>query len=99
MVLRPNRDDRRAAADGEDVLAGELRRAEARRPGRAGEAEGGRLLLGRGAEVVDERSRAVAVRCGFTFEGVLRADSLGVDGQVRDTAVYARVRGAEEPAA
>ena len=47
----------------------------------------------------NERSRAVAVRCGFTFEGVLRADSLGVDGQVRDTAVYARVRGAEEPAA
>jgi len=42
-------------------------------------------------------SRAVAERCGFTFEGVLRQDSLGVDGRARDTLVYARVRGAEEP--
>jgi len=47
----------------------------------------------------NQRSRAVAERCGFTLEGVLRADSLDVDGQVRDTAVFARVRGAEEPAA
>jgi RimJ/RimL family protein N-acetyltransferase len=38
------------------------------------------------------KSRAVAERCGFTFEGVLRQDSLDVDGQPRDTAVYARVR-------
>jgi RimJ/RimL family protein N-acetyltransferase len=43
------------------------------------------------------RSRAVAERCGFTLEGVLRQDSLGVDGQPRDTVVYGRVRGAEEP--
>jgi RimJ/RimL family protein N-acetyltransferase len=42
------------------------------------------------------RSRAVAERCGFTLEGVLRQDSLGFDGQARDTAVYARVRGIEE---
>jgi RimJ/RimL family protein N-acetyltransferase len=43
------------------------------------------------------RSRAVAERCGFTLEGVLRQDSRGVDGQPRDTVVYARVRGVEEP--
>ncbi len=43
------------------------------------------------------RSRAVAERCGFAFEGLLRQDSLGIDGQPRDTVVYARVRGVEEP--
>lgn len=37
------------------------------------------------------RSRAVAERCGFALEGVLRCDSLGVDGQPRDTCVYAQV--------
>ena len=42
-------------------------------------------------------SRAVAERCGFTLEGVLRQDSLDVDGQPRDTVVYSRVRGVEEP--
>lgn len=37
------------------------------------------------------RSRAVAERCGFELEGVLRRDALGVDGTPRDTAVYARI--------
>lgn len=37
------------------------------------------------------RSRAVAERCGFALEGVLRCDSLGVDGRPRDTCVYAQV--------
>ena len=37
------------------------------------------------------KSRMVAERCGFVLEGVLRCDSLGVDGQPRDTAVYARI--------
>jgi RimJ/RimL family protein N-acetyltransferase len=45
----------------------------------------------------NHKSRAVAERCGFTLEGVLRQDSLDVRGRPRDTAVYARVRGAEEP--
>jgi len=44
-------------------------------------------------------SRKVAERAGFTFEGLLRRDALAVDGQPRDTRVYARVRGAEEPVA
>lgn len=37
------------------------------------------------------KSRSVAERCGFELEGVLRRDALGVDGQPRDTAVYARL--------
>ena len=45
----------------------------------------------------NQRSRAVAERCGFKLEGVLRQDSLGADGEPRDTAVYSRVRGVEEP--
>ena len=39
------------------------------------------------------RSRAVAERCGFELEGVLRRDALGVDGAPRDTAVYSRISG------
>jgi RimJ/RimL family protein N-acetyltransferase len=42
------------------------------------------------------RSMRVAERLGFTLEGVLRQDSLAPDGRVRDTRVYARVRGVEE---
>ncbi|MGQ3052421.1 MAG: GNAT family N-acetyltransferase [Roseateles sp.] len=37
------------------------------------------------------RSRAVAERCGFELEGVLRCEALGIDGTPRDTAVYARL--------
>ena len=44
----------------------------------------------------NERSARVAERAGFTFEGLLRPDALGPDGQPRDTRVYARVRGMEE---
>lgn len=39
------------------------------------------------------KSRGVAERCGFELEGVLRNNTLGVDGAPRDTAVYARIAG------
>lgn len=44
-------------------------------------------------DVRNLRSRAVADRCGFDLEGVLRNDALGVDGAPRDTCVYSRVPG------
>lgn len=37
------------------------------------------------------RSKAVPERLGFTFEGCLRRDSLGADGEIRDTLVYAMI--------
>lgn len=37
------------------------------------------------------RSAAVAKRCGFMLEGVLRHDALGVDGDVRDTMVFSKI--------
>ena len=42
-------------------------------------------------------SRRVAERAGFTFEGLSRRDAIGADGKVRDTSIYSRVRGIEEP--
>lgn len=39
------------------------------------------------------KSRAVAERCGFELDGVLRRDAIGVDGAPRDTAVYSRITG------
>lgn len=44
----------------------------------------------------NERSRRVAERAGFRFEGVLRGDSLTPSGELRDTRVYARVRGIDD---
>lgn len=37
------------------------------------------------------RSRAVAERCGFEFEGQLRRDALSPSGEARDTRVYSRI--------
>ena len=39
------------------------------------------------------KSRAVATRCGFELEGVLRHESLDINGQPRDAAVYSRITG------
>jgi RimJ/RimL family protein N-acetyltransferase len=40
----------------------------------------------------NQRSWRVAERCGFELEGILRCDSRGCDGSVRDTRVYSRIR-------
>ena len=40
----------------------------------------------------------VAERAGFTLEALLRFDSATPAGEPRSTRIYARVRGAEEPA-
>ncbi len=45
------------------------------------------------------RSQKVAERAGFTLEALLRFDSVSPADEPRSTRVYARVRGAEEPAA
>lgn len=39
----------------------------------------------------NQRSKAVPERLGYIFEGHMRHDSLGADGQVRDTLFYAMI--------
>jgi RimJ/RimL family protein N-acetyltransferase len=41
----------------------------------------------------NERSWRVAERAGYTLEGILRNDSRGPDGRLRDTRIYAKVAG------
>lgn len=38
------------------------------------------------------RSAAIARRCGYTLEGIMRHDSCGVDGDLRDTMLFARLQ-------
>ena len=39
----------------------------------------------------NERSAAVARRCGFLLEGILRHDSLGINGELRSTLVFSKI--------
>jgi RimJ/RimL family protein N-acetyltransferase len=41
------------------------------------------------------RSARVAERLGFTLEGIIRNDELAVDGSLRDTMIFSKVRGVE----
>ncbi len=41
------------------------------------------------------RSARVAERLGFTKEGILRSDKCDVNGMVRDTVVFSKIRGVE----
>jgi RimJ/RimL family protein N-acetyltransferase len=38
----------------------------------------------------NERSWRVAERCGFTLEGILRNEAIGVHGELRNTRIYAK---------
>ena len=43
----------------------------------------------------NKRSAQVAQRTGFTLEGILRGEKRDTDGSLRDTMIFAKVRGAE----
>jgi RimJ/RimL family protein N-acetyltransferase len=44
-------------------------------------------------DVQNRRSVTVAERCGFALEGVMRCDSKDHRGELRDTCLYAKIRG------
>jgi hypothetical protein len=54
------------------------------------EAELGAARLELITDAKNEKSRAVAARCGFILEGILCNERRGTDGTLRDTCVYAR---------
>lgn len=41
-------------------------------------------------DALNIKSRAIAERLGFTLEGILKCDSVSVEGDIRDTCIYAR---------
>ncbi|WP_169089848.1 GNAT family N-acetyltransferase [Paenibacillus sp. PL91] len=43
----------------------------------------------------NQRSARVAERLGFTLEGILRSEKCAIDGSLRDTMIFAKVRGKE----
>lgn len=43
-------------------------------------------------DALNINSRKVAERAGYTLEGILRNDDLAVDGTVRDTCVFSKIR-------
>lgn len=43
----------------------------------------------------NKKSAAVAERSGFTLEGILRSEKCATDGSLRDTMIFAKVRGVE----
>lgn len=45
----------------------------------------------------NNRSSQVAIRAGFTLEAILRSEACDVEGVLRDTMIYAKVRGIEFP--
>lgn len=41
------------------------------------------------------KSSAVAERTGYTLEGIIRREQLGLDGEIHDSKLFAKVRGVE----
>ena len=44
------------------------------------------------ADASNAKSRAVAERCGYDFEGELRHDRVSTSGELSNTVVYAKIR-------